>query len=232
MAADTLTTTNTTTVFTEDDLKLRCGDTVIFHAREMGILCKKGEKLLQIFHKSGQEYCAGLFLLNKPEELSSYLEGITTAKEALSVAPVLVFASRSEEAAKMILAKLIENIQVSSFHSRNINEEKLPFEEMLQIQRFIELCLECNFEAELGPTSSSLRLTDIFVSKIALFHGISSKTAVSLAHYMAHGDPKVISAIRLRPTANISDGMKLYATTPIRGKIWYNLDQFEIHSIW
>ena len=144
MAADTLTTTNTTTVFTEDDLKLRCGDTVIFHAREMGILCKKGEKLLQIFHKSGQEYCAGLFLSNKPEELSSYLEGITTVKEALSVAPVLVFASRSEEAVKMILAKLIE-ISKSQVPLKEYYKEKLPFEEMLQIQRFIELWLRVQF---------------------------------------------------------------------------------------
>ena len=75
--------------------------------------------------------------------------------------------------------------------------------------------LECNFEAELGPKSSSLRLTDIFVSKTALFHGISSKTAVSLAHYMAHGDSKVISAIKLRPIVNISDRFHRNRTTPI-----------------
>ena len=84
MAADTLTTTNIIIVFTEENLELLCEEIVLFHAREMGLLCKKGEKLWQMFHKSANEYFAGVYLSNRPEDLSSYLEGVTSVKEALS----------------------------------------------------------------------------------------------------------------------------------------------------
>ena len=75
----------------------------------MGIICNKGSHALQFFHKSGQEFCAGKYLQQNLAELSAYLQEVKTVKDALAVAPVLSFASKSERAAQFIIQTLLDN---------------------------------------------------------------------------------------------------------------------------
>ena len=170
----------------------------------MGIVCKKGHRSLQYFHKSGQEFCAGCYLRNHPADLASYLENITSFKDALSVNLVLKFASRSKSAAKMIIKKLV-SIFESEFQPQEYYDENLTFDDTRPIQQFIELCLECNFEADAKDNLVSI-LRNLFVDGKALFYGISTKVSISLAYFINYCscDRDDITSVILRPIAHSS----------------------------
>ncbi|XP_072049232.1 uncharacterized protein [Amphiura filiformis] len=203
LAVDGLTPTITKIVFTEEEVKKSCGQKYLDQARGMGILCRRGEHTLHFFHKSGQEFFAGYYLQNNLSKLASYLQSVKTLKDALSISPVLIFASRSKIAAKMIVHKLLK-IFKSKIPAQKYNDEELPFDDLRCIQKYIELCLECNFEADAKAEFVSIH-RGLFVNGKVLFHGISSKTAIALAYFMNYCDSKAISDITLRPVADVSD---------------------------
>ncbi|XP_072048650.1 uncharacterized protein [Amphiura filiformis] len=203
LAVNGLTPTTTKIVFTEDEVKKSCGQKYLDQARGMGILCRRGEHALQFFHKSGQEVYAGNYLQNNHREVTSYLQNINTVEDALSIAPVLIFASRSNIAAKLIMQKLL-TIFESEIAAQKYYDEQLSLDDSRPIQQYIELCLECNFEADAKAKFVSI-LRRLFVDGNVLFHGISSKTAIALAYFMSYCDPQAISDITLRPVAHVSD---------------------------
>ncbi|XP_072021826.1 uncharacterized protein [Amphiura filiformis] len=203
LAVNGLTPTTTKIVFTEDEVKKLCGQKYLDQARGMGILCRRGEHALQFFHKSGQEFCAGNYLQNNPRKVASYLQNVNTVKDALSIAPVLIFASRSKPAAKLIMQKLL-SIFESEIPAQKYYDEQLSFDDSRPIQQYIELCLECNFEADAKAEFVST-FKSLFVDGKILFLGISSKTTLALAYFMSYCDPGAISDITLCPIAIVSD---------------------------
>lgn len=209
MAENGLTPTMTKLVFHNDAIK-KFDTSVIEMGCAMGLLCKK-EDNFQWFHKSAQEFCCGFFFANDPDKLNSYLVGVKSMKDALSISLVLVFAARSKKAAEIILKKLIEIFSSSDIQSQvsDYYSGKLSYDEMRPIQQFIELCLECNFEAD---TKSELIpiITGLFPHGKVVFHGITSKTAISLAYYMEHCNSDAICDITLSPVAHASDPFIFY----------------------
>ena len=189
-------------MFTENDIGATCGRQCLEESRQVGILCKKGHRSLQYFHKSGQEFCAGCFLSSHPKNLATYLENITSFKDALSVNLVLKFASRSKSAAGMIIKKLV-SIFESEFQPQEYYDENLAFDDTRPIQQFIELCLECNFEADAKDRFVSI-LRNLFVDGNALFYGISTKVSISLAYFISFCDREGITSVTLRPIAHSS----------------------------
>ena len=224
MAIEGLTPTKTTVVFTDDDAERVCGERGLQEARDMGILCRKGGKAVQFFHKTGQEYCTSVYLCNDMHRLNSYLQDVKTIKDALSIAPVLTFAASSKSAASSIIDKLkrifssksaasaiidkLMRIFSSEVQTLKYYKKELPFDETRTIQRFIQLCLECNFEAHAQSKFTSI-IKDLFDGGEVLFYGISPKAAMSLAYYMTYCDPDAIQHITLRPTAHVSEPMSV-----------------------
>ncbi len=170
----------------------------------MGVICTKGSNLVQFFHKSAQEFCAGKYLQNNLKMLRSYLESVTTVKDAMRVAPVLIFASRSTITAKVIIQKLLRIVKSSGVELQEYYAESLSLDDLLTIQQYIELCLDCNFEADANAEFVSA-LRDLFLSGEVLFYGISSRIALALAYFMRYCDRGAISSLTLRPVAHISD---------------------------
>ena len=210
MSVKGLTPTTTKIVFTEDEVKQSCGETCLNQSRAMGILCKKGQTSLQFYHKTGQEHCAGIHLSSQPKRLASYLKDVNTLEEALSVAPVLRFASTSKQAAKAILRKLLQIF--NSQPIRDYYRERLTLDETFLIQRLIILCLDCNFEAAAEAEFASM-LANLFSDGEVLFHGIPSNAAIALAYYMRHCNPQDISHVTLRPIAHSSQPFIQYGPT-------------------
>ena len=203
IALQGLTPTCTKIVFTKDDFYTSCGKQTLSCARDMGIICKKGESLLQFFHKSGQEYCCAMYLSNSLDKIKYYLESIKKIKDALNVAPVLKFAASSKSTAKVIIEKLLSIFQ-SQVPFQKYYDESLLFDDMQPIQQFIELCLHCNFEANATKELTPL-LADLFPEHRVFFIGISSSAAVSLAYYLNHCGTLSIRNITFRPTAHASE---------------------------
>ena len=216
-----LTPKNTKLVFTKKEMADSCGEQELTRAFSMGLVCPKGVTTLQFFHKlvcpkgvttlhffhkSGQEYCSGVYLGNHPDKLRSYLKDVKTLKNVLSVAPVLIFASHtSEEAAEVIVETLISTAVNQEIKFEDYYAEKMSFEDVREIQQFIEVCLECAFEADLRGDCISC-LEKLFANGSVLFYGISTKAAISLAHYLAYcSDPSVIRHVTLRPIVHTSD---------------------------
>lgn len=185
-------------------------------AQETGIICEKGPGCWQFFHKSGEEFCAGSHLANHLDKLDSYLQRIKNIRDALSLAPVLIFASSSKFAAKMIIDRLM-HIFKAEIRYEEFYEEKLSFDETKPIQKFIELCLECNFEADAKEDFVSA-LRPLFHNSAVLFYGIVPKAAVSLAYFMTYCDPEAIRWITIRsiphsshPFINIGPFYQIYS---------------------
>ena len=213
IATDGLTPTKTKLVFTEEELEKSCGDETLNEARSMGIICKKGDHLLQFFHKSGEEYYAGTHLSNNLDNLSSYLKDVKTVKNVLSVASVLTFAACSKPAAQMILGKLVE-IFKSVIQPHDYYSEKLSFDETQTIQQLIELCLECFFEAKFEKADGLNQIMrDLFIQGNMLAYGIQSKSAMSLAYYMKQCDSQDVRNFTFRPIARAKGPLVIYGPT-------------------
>ena len=213
IATDGLTPTKTKLVFTEEELKKSCGDETLNVSRSMGIICKKGDHLLQYFHKSGQEFCAGTFLSNNLDNLSSYLDDVKTVKNVLSVASVLTFAARSKPAAQIILGKLVQ-IFKSIIQPHDYYGEKLSFDETQTIQQLIELCLECFFEAKFEKADGlNPMMKELFIQGNMLTYGIQSKSAISLAYYMKQCDSEDVRNFTFRPIARAKGPLVIYGPT-------------------
>ena len=123
-------------------------------------------------------------------------------RDVLSLAPVLKFASTSKFAAKMIIERLM-HIFEAEIRCQEYYEEKLSFDETRPIQKFVELCLECNFEADAKEDFVSI-LRPLFHNGAVLFYGIVPKAAVSLAYFMTYCDPEAIRCITIRSIPHIS----------------------------
>ena len=203
IALQGLTPTSTKIVFTGDDFYTSCGKQTLSCARDMGIICKKGEHSLQFFHASGQEYCSGIFLSNSLDKVKYYLQSIEKIKDALKVAPVLKFASSSKITAKVIIEKLL-SIFGSQVPFQKYYDESLSFDDMQPIEQFIALCLQCNFEAN-ATTELTPIMAGLFPEHKVLFNGISSSTAVSLGYYLNYCGLVSIHNITLRPIAHVSE---------------------------
>ena len=135
--------------------------------------------------------------------MTSYLTDIKTVRDVLSVAPVLTFASSSKTTAKEIIAKLLDIFR-SQIPFQEYYQEKLPFDDVQSIQRYIELCLQCNFQANARAELTST-VAELFPNGEVLFYGVSSATAISLAYFISHCDPEAIRSITLRPIAHASE---------------------------
>ena len=214
LAVEGLTPADTKLVFTENEVLEYCKCTE--QACGMGIIrldrALEGGSNVQFFHKSAQEFCAGRYLSNHIEKLSAYLEEVETVEDALSVALVLTFASSQRSAARLIVEKLMEiyHEEIES-DMTDFKREHLAFEDTRPIQAFLELCLECNYEADAGAEFGSI-LSDLFADGKVLFYGIPAKAATTLAYYIERCKP-AIRSLNLRPIAHASEPPRFFGPT-------------------
>ena len=214
LAVEGLTPADTKLVFTENEVLEYCKCTE--QACGMGIIrldrALEGGSNVQFFHKSAQEFCAGRYLSNHIDKLSAYLEEVETVEDALSVALVLTFASSQRSAARLIVEKLMEiyHEEIES-DMTDFKREQLAFEDTRPIQAFIELCLECNYEADAGAEFGSI-LSDLFADGTVLFYGIPAKAATTLAYYIERCKP-TIRNLTLRPIAHASEPPMFFGPT-------------------
>ena len=121
-------------------------------------------------------------------------------QDALTIGPVLLSAAaENSTTAKQVLDKLMEifckefdpseeaNLQgsnadkISKFYAR-----KLAVKETGKIQQFIELCIECNYEANAGDKFTSKLVKTLFPNGRMYFFGIAPYPAVALGYFMSH----------------------------------------------
>ncbi|XP_072048271.1 uncharacterized protein [Amphiura filiformis] len=194
MSAKTLTATETHIVFTKEEaIDKLGGEGILVQCQKCGILCDKGSGSVQFFHKSGQEFCAGVYLNENPDKLSEYLKEIEEVQEALNLGLVLVFAAGSnKEAAKTIVKKLVELFTTDDCCNKyySVKDDKvrhpvLNYEQSRQVQRLIELLLECYYEGQIGDEMRD-SLKPVFLNGQVLFTGLTQKLASSVSYYMRY----------------------------------------------
>ncbi|XP_072047264.1 uncharacterized protein [Amphiura filiformis] len=226
LAAESLTPYKTKIVFSKDEIKKVCddpdaGEELLVQACGMGILCKKGSDL-QFFHKSGQEFCAGVYLANHEDKLPAYLAKIKSVQHALNLGMVLKFATSNKHAAKLVVEKLVDIFKNSKepkcqeyYEEKEVydNEGKvkvkhpvLNYQESRQVQELIELILECNFE---GQIEDEMRdsLKPVFSDGQVLFTGLTQKLASSVSYYMRYCGEDV-KQIHLHPIPHVKEKME------------------------
>ncbi|XP_072047262.1 uncharacterized protein [Amphiura filiformis] len=215
MSAKTLTTNKTQIVFTKEEAILELGDEgILVQCQKCGILCDKGTGSLQFFHKSGQEFCAGVYLSENPDKLSEYLKEIEEVQEALNLGLVLVFAAGSnKEAAKTIVKKLVELFTTddccNKYYSVKDDKERHPvlnYEQSRQVQRLIELLLECYYEGQIGDEMRD-SLKPVFLKGHVLFTGLTQKLVSSVSYYMRYCGEDV-KEIHLHPIPHVKEDME------------------------
>ena len=176
----------------------------------MGIISRKGDQpdSITFFHKSGQEKLAGDYLANHPKELTTYLEAMRDVKDALSLGPVLISAAAAGvHSAECVLNRLLEicgteiQSQLAAYYFKT--HKKLPLQDVKRIQEFIELCLECNFEADAKERFVTM-LEKLFPYGEVFCFGIKPYAAVALGYYIEHSKSS-IHYLGLLPTAHPSD---------------------------
>ncbi|XP_072022692.1 uncharacterized protein [Amphiura filiformis] len=225
LAAESLTPYKTKIVFSKDEIKKVCddpdaGEELLVQVCGMGILCKKGSDL-QFFHKSGQEFCAGVYLANHEDKLPAYLAKIKSVQHALNLGMVLKFATSNKHAAKLVVEKLVDIFKNSKepkcqeyYEEKEVydNEGKvkvkhpvLNYQESRQVQELIELILECNFE---GQIEDEMRdsLKPVFSDGQVLFTGLTQKLASSVSYYMRYCGEDV-KQIHLHPIPHAQEKM-------------------------
>ena len=232
-------------VFTEQDIVSVCGAEGLEQACDMGIVCKKGNSY-QFYHKSAQEHSASIWLALNQDILSEYLENISTVRVALSLNMVLRFTASNIESAEKIVKKLtsifLSDKQCQQYYNETgewpFKRPVLSFDESLTVQQFIELCLECNYEAnaESRFTDTLGKLFEVPASEREKLHarkyddvcgagycdgqrvmlyGVTAKTAITLGYYMKHSGSK-ITRLDLTPSVHVTDNAKSHQLGPAR----------------
>ncbi|XP_072022082.1 uncharacterized protein [Amphiura filiformis] len=238
LAAESLTPYDTKIVFSEAEIKNACdnpkaGEKLLVQACGMGILCKKGSDL-QFFHKSGQEFCAGVYLAKHNEDkLPAYLDEIESVQHALNLGMVLKFATSNKHAAKLVVEKLVDifknseepkcqeyyeekevdpglDLDSDSDSDMSDSQDKvmhpvLKYDESRLVQQFIELILECNYEGQIGDEMRD-SLKTVFSNGQVLFTGLVQKLVSSLSYYMSHCGEDV-KQIHLHPIPHVKEKM-------------------------
>ena len=140
----------------------------------------------------------------------AYLLSQIWAREALNVGIVLISAaSKGADVAEKVLTKLL-----SMFPSENQTEiskyytVELPLDDMRRIQQFIELCLECNYEAN-AEGKFSKPLEKLFDNGQVYCFGLQPYPAVALSYYMKYSGSSVRS-LRLQPVPHPSEPVVHY----------------------
>ena len=178
------------------------------------------------------------FLGIHQNKLSEYLETINTIKDALNLSMVLRFVvtPNNNIASKPTvekLANIFSSDEQCQKYYKDKEGERLSFDESLTVQQFIELCLECNYEAnaESRFTDTLGKLFEVPASKReqlrrvkwrdgstyddkfgtgycdgqqVMLYGVTAKTAITLGYYMKHSGSK-ITHLDLIPSAHVTD---------------------------
>ena len=238
-----LTVKTTKIVFSKEELESVCGVESLKCLCAMGIICKKGNDY-QFFHKSAEEYCTGCYLAMHQDELSEYLSKIHTVRDAQNLSMVLKFASaKCIKAAEKIMEKLVSIFCSDEGCQQYYNKKAksttswwiggpapkvsvLEFSESLKVQQFIELCLECNYEASakslftdiLGklfepPASERDSVDDC--QRVVLY-GVTAKVAITLGYFLKNSGQN-ITRIDLRPSAHVTDETEDHFSIPQLG---------------
>ena len=146
-------------------------------------------KSIVFFYKSIQEKCAGEYLSHlantQPDELIRKLQQLDTVQAYLSVQMILRFACGSSlKAAGFILEKLVE------FAETKLQDEIREYHNSLEdpdisktVQKFIEVCLLCNYES--GSNQFSQLLDNLFPIGKIQFLGLSPCVSDAVAHYLS-----------------------------------------------
>ncbi|KAJ8022527.1 Protein NLRC5 [Holothuria leucospilota] len=195
-------------IFSLADLKTNLEKAVLKEAKGAGILTfeekrrpsvkrrsAKGRKMKETFvsfyHKVIQEYCAGLQLASLRENDNSnfevYISKIQSVARALDLSYVLSFASwKSQQAAEEIMNLLLKifneelKVKVPEYEKGS-----LPLHECQIMQKYFELCLQLNFEAD-SQGKLNQQLSSIFCNQVVRMVGISSYVAEALGHYLKY----------------------------------------------
>ena len=193
-------------VFSEKECSKYCSKEILDAACKTGITSKKGDQKNSItfFHKSAQEHLAGKYLANHQGDLQSYLGEIKTVQDALTIGPVLLSAAAENTlSAEQVLGKLMEIFRKEFDPSKearprgpndsedrmpisNFYDGKLAIKDIRKIQQFIELCIECNYEANVGEKFTSKLVKTLFPRGKVYFFGIAPYPAVALGYFLSH----------------------------------------------
>ncbi|XP_072028467.1 uncharacterized protein [Amphiura filiformis] len=202
-------------VFTMNEIVNSSSEELVNVACAMGVISQKGDHVnsLTFFHKSGQEHIAGKYLADNPDELRSYLSAINTVDTAMATGLVLISAAAANtDAAKEVITSLMklfdDEIDVKETMSLYYNG-RLSVDETRRIQQFIELCLECNYEANARGKFNEMISRQLFKDGQVYCFGIQPYPAVALGYYMEHSE-SWIRSFNLQPVAHPSDPQIFY----------------------
>ncbi|XP_072029762.1 uncharacterized protein [Amphiura filiformis] len=215
IAVKGLTPTKTPTlVFNRNEIIKSSSNELANVACAMGVISQKDDHAnsLTFFHKSGQEHIAGKYLADNPDELRSYLSAINTVDTAMATGLVLISAAaENTDAAKEVMTSLMklfdDELDVKETMSLYYNE-KLSVDETRRVQQFIELCLECNYEADAKLKFNEM-LSRLFKDGQVYCFGVQPYPAVALGYYMEHSD-SWIRSFKLQAVAHPHDPQIYY----------------------
>ncbi|XP_072029763.1 uncharacterized protein [Amphiura filiformis] len=194
-------------VFTRNEIVESSSEELTNGACAMGVISQKGDQVnsLTFFHKSGQEHIAGKYLADHPDELRSYLGAIQTVDAAMATGLVLISAAAANnDAAKEVMTVLMKLFD----EEIDVKEGRLTVDETRWVQQFIELCLECNYEADIEGKFNEM-LSRLFKDGQVYCFGIQPYPAVALGYYMEHSD-SWIRSFNLQAVAHPSDPQIFY----------------------
>ncbi|XP_072039984.1 uncharacterized protein [Amphiura filiformis] len=184
-------------------------------------------KCVTFFHKSCQEKCAGEYLANlydtKPDDFITKMQYLDSAKTCMRVEMVLRFAcGASGEVAHRILQELMQIFKSEfSSHLQRYYQEGLDPDDTKQIQKFIELCLQCYYECPDSPGIAKSHiledlLNELFPNGQIRFIGMSPYTSSAIGQYISRA--KVTKSITIQAIPAPGDGGKI--TIGVIGKTY------------
>ena len=149
------------------------------------------KKKVEFFHKLGQEHCAGHYLANLADtqalEFDRFVSTLRKPADVLTLSFVLLSAcGNSLKCAEGIMKRLNEIYFAEIWKCMNrFVRGKLGAEESRNIQRFIELCIQCNFEGEAAGSLNDLVLK-LFPWKKVTLTGLPTQTAVAFRYFLQY----------------------------------------------
>ncbi|XP_072039611.1 uncharacterized protein [Amphiura filiformis] len=161
------------------------------------------------FHESAQDKCAADYLAQQNLDwVISILHQLKSIDDALKHAKLLRFAcGANPDVAGIIIQRLTEiHIQELPHTLQSGYYEKVAdINEWTHIQRYIELCLGCNFESASGGQFKS-HLTHLFPAGQVNFLGMSPAAVIYLGYFLSSLDSNAnLTSIQITPIPRRGD---------------------------
>ena len=165
-------------------------------------LSEKRRSTFTFFHESARDRCAGIYFAQQDSAwVMTTLQQLQTLDDVLNHAWILRFASGANtEVAQLIIERLLQVYQddeeIHMAHPRYY-EDVVSARKWRTIQRYIELCLACNYESG-SRAQITNQLSQLFQSGRIYFLGMSPATVTHFGYYLSHLDASsVIESMKI-----------------------------------